>query len=666
MEPFKDLNSQKLKKMSERELRALCSFIRQFLLDNISKTGGHLSSNLGVVEVTVALHRVFDVPKDKIIFDVGHQSYVHKILTGRAGRFPTLRQYEGLSGYQKRSESPADPWESGHSSTSISAAIGLAAARDLKKEDFEVISVIGDGALSGGLALEALNDLGAQQRKVIVVFNDNNMSISANHAGFEQRITRMRTSDFYRNVKKEIHGSLKKNDLGKGLLGALHHSKEYLKNRLVDAPLFEGFSLDYLGPVDGHNLNELIRAFEAAKEHDGPIVVHVVTRKGKGYSYAENDKVGKWHGVGPFDLATGQMRSSLAPDMLTWSEIISRSLMELAVRDPEIVAITPAMANGSKLLEFAKRYPDRFFDCGIAEEHAMTMAAGMAQGGIKPFVSVYSSFLQRAFDQVSHDVARMDLPVVVGIDRAGLVGDDGDTHQGIFDIAFLRTVPGIVLSQPKDALEARGLLKLGFASHMPFFLRYPRGSAKWSSQLDWPDITIGTWTEFDVGTPEQIVLAYGPQVDQILEKARANGLNLKVVNARFFKPIDEVMLKRLFASGLPITVYETDSGRGGLMDAVLEFANEAGYKQKIDQIALPPAFIPHGSIPRLRKEFHISLDDLFAHLEQKSPSSREEVDLCALMEPEKPEKKAKQPENEASQPDQQITQIPAASLEKSA
>lgn len=631
MEPLKDLNSQKLKKMSGKELRALCSSIRQFLLESVSKTGGHLSSNLGAVELTVALHRVFDVPKDKIIFDVGHQSYVHKILTGRAGQFPTLRQYNGLSGYQKRTESPADPWESGHSSTSISAAIGLAAARDLKKEDFEVISVIGDGALSGGMALEALNDLGAQQRKVIVVFNDNNMSISANHAGFEQRITRMRTSDFYRNVKKELHGSLKNNDLGKGLLGVLHHSKEYLKDRLVDAPLFEGFSLDYLGPVDGHSLNELIPAFEAAREHDGPIVVHVVTRKGKGYSYAENDTVGKWHGVGPFDITTGKMRSSLAPDMLTWSEIISKSLMELAEKDPEIVAITPAMANGSKLLDFAKKWPDRFFDCGIAEEHAMTMAAGMAQGGIKPFVSIYSSFLQRAFDQVSHDVARMDLPVVVGIDRAGLVGDDGDTHQGIFDIAFLRTIPGIVLSQPKDALEARGLLKLAFASRMPFFLRYPRGSTKWKPGMDWPEIRIGTWTAFDVGEPEQIVLTYGPQVDQVLEKARANGLNLKVVNARFFKPIDEVMLKRLFASGLPITVYETDSGRGGLMDAVLEFANETGYHQKIDQIALPPAFIPHGSIPKLRKEFHISLDDLFDHLEKKSSAGKDCPDFSGLI-----------------------------------
>lgn len=626
-------DSRQLKNMTGAQRTALCQSIREFLLENISRTGGHLSSNLGAVELTVALHTVFSPPKDKIIFDVGHQSYTHKILTGRACEFGTLRQYGGLSGYQKRMESDCDPWESGHSSTSISAAMGLAAARDLKHEDFEVIAVIGDGALSGGMALEALNDLGAQQRKVIVIFNDNNMSISYNHAGFEKRITRMRSSGFYRNVKKELHSSLKNNELGKGLLGVMHQSKEYLKDRLIDAPLFEGFSLDYLGPVDGHNLDELIPALEAAREHDGPIVVHVQTQKGKGYPFAEQDTIGKWHGVGPFDLATGEMRTGQADDRLSWSEVISRSLMELAEKDPDIVAITPAMANGSKLLEFAKTWPDRFFDCGIAEEHAMTMAGGMAQGGLKPFVSIYSSFLQRAYDQVSHDVARMDLPVVVGIDRAGLVGDDGETHQGIFDIAFLRTIPNIVLSQPRDALEARGLLKLGFESGLPFFLRYPRGSTEWKPGLAWPEIELGRWSEEDVGEPRQIVLAYGPQVDQILQKARINSLPIKVVNARFFKPIDETMLRRLFESGLPITVYETDSARGGLMDAVLEYANEQGYTKHIAQIALPPAFIPHGSVPRLRKEFGISLDDLFAHLEQNDPG-RPDADTASVQEEE--------------------------------
>lgn len=603
-----------IKKMSIEELTCLCQDIRSFLIETISKTGGHLSSNLGIVEVTVAIHYVFDSPKDKIIFDVGHQCYTHKILTGRSTQFATLRKKDGLSGYQKRSESVHDCWEAGHSSTSLSAALGYAIARDLTHQDYQVIALIGDGSLTGGMALEALNDIGSKQKKMVIIFNDNNMSISKNYSGVEKRITDIRASHLYLDLKHDMKNNLKANKFGNNVLNTLSHFRDRIKDEVIDAPLFQEFNLDYMGPVDGHDIGSLIKVFEAAKEHDGPIVVHVLTQKGKGYKFAQEDKVGKWHGVSPFDIQTGKSLSILPKNELSWSQVISNTLMDLASKDDRIVAITPAMAQGSKLLDFQKKFPNRFFDCGIAEQHAVTMACAMSLGGLKPFVSIYSSFLQRAYDQVNHDMARMNLPVVIGIDRSGLVGDDGETHQGVFDISMLRSVPNLVLSQPKDATEAQNLLYTAFMSQKPFCIRYPRGNVEYKKIQTYESIDVGKWTKFVVGTPTQIVITYGPDVDHVISKARENHIDLLVVNARFFKPIDEIMMKELLKMDLPITVYETDMKIGGLSDAILEFINTM--EERVHILGIEDHYVCHGSIRSLRIQEGISTECLFEELEK--------------------------------------------------
>lgn len=604
-----------IKNLSMKQLDALAQDIRHFLIQNISKTGGHLSSNLGIVEITIAMHYVFSSPKDKMIFDVGHQSYVHKILTGRSTKFATLRKLNGLSGYQKRSESPHDCWEAGHSSTSLSAALGYAIARDVQHQNYEVIAVIGDGALAGGMSLEALNDIGAQKRKMIIIFNDNAMSISKNRGGVEKRITSIRSSHLYRSMKNDIKVTLPHNKMGNETLKVFSSIRDRIKSGLIDAPLFQEFNLDYLGPVDGHNIPALIKVFEAAKEHDGPIVVHVRTKKGKGYRYAEQDKIGQWHGVSPFNIQTGQPLMKLPINEKTWSNIISDSLIELAKKNKDVVAITPAMAQGSKLLKFAKLFPDRFFDCGIAEEHAITMAGAMSLGGLRPFVSIYSSFLQRAYDQMNHDLGRMDLPVVIGIDRAGLVGDDGETHQGVFDISFLRSIPNLILSQPKDAQEAYDLLYTAFAAKHPFCIRYPRGQTAVTDKIDFHLISIGSWERFDIGSdPKAIIISYGPDVDRIIHTIHENNLSMIVVNARFFKPIDQEMCKELFNLDLPIYVYETDVKIGGLSSAVLEYQNEI--ENHIHILGIDDHYVQHGPIRSLRKKEHIDLESLFREIER--------------------------------------------------
>ncbi|MBB5183696.1 1-deoxy-D-xylulose-5-phosphate synthase [Catenisphaera adipataccumulans] len=611
-----DIQSPKdIKSMNVRQLENLADQIRTFLIESIARTGGHLSSNLGVVELTLAMHYVFNAPKDKLIFDVGHQCYTHKILTGRAQMFPLLRQRNGLSGYQRMHESPYDCWEAGHSSTSLSAALGFATARDLLKQNYEVVALIGDGSLTGGMAMEALNDIGSKQKKLIIIFNDNNMSISRNHAGFEERITALRASKVYRSTKQGMKSNLKNNKMGQNVLKQVTKVKDHIKDGVIDAPLFREFNLDYIGPVDGHNLNELINVLETAKEHDGPIVVHVLTRKGKGYPYAEQDQTGKWHGVSPFDVKTGEPLMKLPYDHLTWSEVISRTLMRFAKKDKKLVVLTPAMAQGSKLLEFSKAYPDRFFDCGIAEQHTVTMAGAMALGGLHPFVSVYSTFLQRAYDQMNHDIGRMKLPVVIGIDRAGLVGQDGDTHQGVFDIAMLRSIPNLILSQPQDAAEAQNLLYTAFRSGKPFCIRYPRGNVKYEEVTDLQDIEIGSWTKTTVGThPKSIVITYGPDVDHVIAKAKTNNMDLIVVNARFFKPVDGTMIDELYETGLPIHVFETDCRIGSLSTAILEYRNRVA--PQFQTFGIDDHFVEQGSVRSLRIQEHIGLEDLFEELEQ--------------------------------------------------
>lgn len=607
---------QDIKDLSFAQLADLSQQIRLFLVQSIAKTGGHLSSNLGIVELTIALHYVFDSPKDRFLFDVGHQSYVHKILTGRAGQFSTLRQYKGIAGFQKRKESEHDVWEAGHSSTSLSAALGMAVARDLNHDTYQVLPVIGDGALSGGMAIEALNQIGSEQRNMVIIFNDNNMSISKNVGAMDETFTKLRMSKPYNTLKDDLKSSLSTTRLGNSVLKTMTNMKNAVKENVVDTSIFGDFNLDYIGPVDGHDIKSLVKVLNIAKHHEGPIVVHVMTKKGKGYRYAEDDSEGKWHGVSQFDPETGQTLSKLPAGHLNWSEVISETLLDLAKQNEDIVAITPAMKGGSKLDKFFQELPQRSFDCGIAEEHAMTFAAGLAVSGKRPFISVYSSFLQRAYDQINHDVARMELPVVIGIDRCGLVGEDGETHHGVFDIAMLRSIPNMILAQPKDSLEAQNMLYTAFSQNtQPFALRYPRGSVPYGKAPTYEALPIGSWTSWcSQEDYDAIVITYGSDVDKVISKAGVNGVNLRVVNARFFKPIDEAMLEELYHSKKPILIYETDMMAGGLSSAILEYFNDHQLNTSCIRMGIGDHFVEHGSVPQLRKLEQIDITSLFEEL----------------------------------------------------
>lgn len=602
-----------IKGLSTAQLQDLAQQIRVFLVQSIAKTGGHLSSNLGVVELTLALHYVFHTPEDKFLFDVGHQSYVHKILTGRVSMFPALRQYKGLAGFQKRKESEHDAWEAGHSSTSLSAALGMAVARDLHKETYQIVPVIGDGAMSGGMAMEALNQIGSEQRNMVIIFNDNNMSISQNVGAMDDAFTKLRTSKSYNTIKEDLKGALSSSKLGSSVLHTMKNMKNAVKENVVDTSIFGDFNLDYIGPVDGHDIRMLIKVLQIAKSHEGPIVVHVMTKKGKGYRFAEEDREGKWHGVSQFDPNTGESLAKLPSGHRSWSEVVSETLIDLASQNENIVAITPAMKGGSKLGKFFDTYPKRSFDCGIAEEHAMTFSAGLCANGIRPFISVYSSFLQRAYDQINHDVARMKLPVVIGIDRCGLVGEDGETHHGVFDIAMLRSVPNLILTQPKDSIEAQNLLYSAFSQNeQAYAIRYPRGNVPYHKVSEYSYIQPGTWTSWkQCDQPALCVITYGPDVDKIISKAKVNSLSIQVVNARFFKPLDEVMLSEICEANLPVIIYETDMKAGGLSSAILEFANDHNYPTHFVRMGIEDHYVEHGSLPQLRKLEHLDMNSLF-------------------------------------------------------
>lgn len=601
-----------LKNMSSKECAQLAQDIRGFLVDSISKTGGHLSSNLGVVELTIALHKVFDSPNDKILFDVGHQSYVHKILTGRAKDFATLRQYKGISGFQKLEESEYDCWEAGHSSTALSAALGMAIARDLNHENYHVIPVVGDGSIASGMSLEALNQIGSEKKNLIIIFNDNNMSISQNVGALTQGFSRLRTSKPYNSLKSDMKNILNKNDIGKSVLAGMSAVKEKFKESVVDSGLFGEFGLEYLGPVDGHNIKDLVHILTAAKDHEGPVVVHVLTRKGKGYFPCENDSSGSWHGVGPFDPQTGKSLSSVPKGKLSWSEIVSETVCRIAKTNEDVVAITPAMICGSKLEKFFAAYPTRSFDCGIAEEHAATLAAGLALSGKRPFLCIYSSFLQRAYDQSNHDICRMDLPVVIGIDRAGLVGEDGATHHGVFDISILKGLPNIILCQPKDGEEAQNLLATAFMQKHPFAIRYPRGNEVYSAITTVNPIEIGTWTIYNQSASAKCtVLTYGPEVDKVLSKVLSNNLPIQVVNCRFFKPIDSKMLQQLSLENKPCIIYETDMLEGGLGTSIIEWLCDYQIMLKVHRIGIQDKYITHGAMNQIRKEAGIDIETLF-------------------------------------------------------
>ncbi|SDM14148.1 1-deoxy-D-xylulose-5-phosphate synthase [Bacillus sp. OK048] len=605
-----------LKGMSNQELEVLSQEIRQFLIEKLSVTGGHIGPNLGVVELTIALHKCFDSPKDKFIWDVGHQSYVHKILTGRACEFDTLRQYKGLCGFPKRNESEHDVWETGHSSTSLSAAMGMAIARDLKKEHSYVVPIIGDGALTGGMALEALNHIGHEKKNMIVILNDNEMSIAPNVGAINNILGQLRTAGKYQWVKDELELLLKKVPAVGGKLAATaERIKDSLKYLFVSGMFFEEMGFTYLGPVDGHDYEALFENFRYAKKTEGPVLLHVITKKGKGFYPAESDTTGTWHGTGPYKMDTGAFVKPAKTPPPAWSSLVSETVRKLAREDERIVAITPAMPVGSKLEGFASEFPERMYDVGIAEQHAATVAAGLATQNMKPFLAIYSTFLQRAYDQVVHDICRQNLNVFIGIDRAGLVGADGETHQGVFDIAFLRHVPNLVLMMPKDENEGQHMVYT--AVHYddgPIAMRYPRGNGLGVPMDEtYKSIPIGTWEVLKEGE-DAAILTFGTTIPMALEAAEIlekQGIAVGVVNARFIKPLDEKMLNQLFSKNIPILTIEEAVLQGGFGSSILEFAHDHGfYQQAIDRMGIPDKFIEHGDVNSLLEEIGMTTSEV--------------------------------------------------------
>ncbi|MDI4645367.1 1-deoxy-D-xylulose-5-phosphate synthase [Cohnella hashimotonis] len=601
-----------LKRLSMSELPQLAQEIRQFLIEKLSVTGGHLAPNLGVVELTLAMHYLYDSPTDKFLFDVGHQAYVHKMLTGRMDRFDTLRQKDGLCGFVKRTESEHDVWEAGHSSTSLSGAMGMALARDMQGRSNKVIAVIGDGALTGGMALEALNHIGHEKRKLTVVLNDNEMSIAPNVGALHNYLGKVRSDKTYRKAKDEFEWLLRKVPaIGGKLARTAERLKDSLKYLVVPGMLFEEFGLKYLGPVDGHDTEKLIEAFRQADNCEGPVLVHILTVKGKGYSPAEADSH-KWHGItGSYKIESGQVLKPVGPPMYT--EVFGNTLIELAEKDSRIMAITPAMPGGSGLLGFAQRFPGRMIDVGIAEQHAATMSAALAMEGMKPVYAVYSTFLQRAYDQVVHDICRHNANVIFAIDRAGFVGGDGETHQGVYDIAYLRHIPNLVLMMPKDENELRRMMATAVAyDDGPIAIRYPREQGRGVAMDEQPSpIPIGSWEVVRDGDYAAI-LAIGPMVhvaEEAAELLKREGLSVRVVNARFVKPLDEAMLAQLAKEHLPMLVLEEAAVAGGLGSAILEHYAQQGLKPTVQLAGIPDRFIEHATIKEQRAEVGLTAEE---------------------------------------------------------
>ncbi|MDP4096732.1 1-deoxy-D-xylulose-5-phosphate synthase [Paenibacillus sp. P96] len=592
-----------LKSLSVDELASLSEEIRRFLIEKLSVTGGHLASNLGVVELTVALHYCYSSPVDKLIFDVGHQAYVHKILTGRMDRFDTLRQKDGLCGFVKRNESEHDVWEAGHSSTSLSAAMGMALARDLKGEDNKVIAMIGDGALTGGMAFEALNHIGHEGKKLMVILNDNEMSIAPNVGALHNYLSKIRSDRHYLRAKDELELMLKKIPaIGGKLAKSAGRMKDSLKYMMVPGVLFEELGFTYLGPVDGHDLSTLIDTFHQADNVSGPVMVHVITTKGKGYKPAEADSH-KWHGISPYKIESGQVLKAVGNPMYT--EVFGQTLIELAREDKRIVAVTPAMPGGSGLVPFSKVFPERMIDVGIAEQHAATMCAALAMEGMKPVYAVYSTFMQRAYDQIVHDICRHNANVMFAIDRAGFVGADGETHHGVFDVAFMRHIPNLVMMMPKDENELRHMMKTALEyNDGPIAYRYPRVNVP-GVPLDeeLKVIPIGKWEVLRRGE-QYAVIACGPMLQVANEAAEAmkrEGMQVGVINARFLKPLDEEMLRELAQQQMKLIVLEEASEAGSLGSAVLEFyAREGRHDMHVHLMGIPDVFVEHASIKEQR------------------------------------------------------------------
>lgn len=596
-----------IKKLDYSQLQELAGEIRLFLIENISKTGGHLASNLGVVELTLALHKVFSTPQDKIVWDVGHQSYVHKIITGRKEQFSSIRQRGGLSGFPKTKESPHDAFNTGHSSTSISAALGLARARDIKKEKHAVVAVIGDGALTGGMAFEALNDAGRSPNNLIVILNDNEMSITKNVGGLSSYLSKMRTQPFYSKAREDLDQILNKIPaIGKPAAKALNLAKGTIKYIVMPGVIFEELGFKYLGPIDGHNINELTKVLSRAKLMKGPVLLHVCTNKGKGYIHAE-EMPDRFHGISPFEIETGEVKVSGGP---TYSDVFGEGLVKLAEKNKDLVAITAAMPHGTGLDPFSKVFPERFFDVGIAEQHAVTLAAGLAQAGLVPVVAIYSSFLQRAYDQIIHDVALQNLHVVFAIDRAGVVGEDGETHQGVYDLSFLGHIPNMIVASPCDYDEFMQMMEYAVTEHRgPIAVRYPRGSG--AQRLAEPiSVRLGKGSLLRQGNDLSIV-ALGHMVETALKVERIlhkDGISCDVINARFAKPLDtDLICKSALKTGKVFTI-EDNSEKGGMGSSILQMLNAHGVNAKVKILGFPDIPIQHGSRKELFAMYGMDVD----------------------------------------------------------
>lgn len=615
---------QDIKALDKDELDVLAREIRQFLIEKISVTGGHLASNLGVVELTMAMYLTFDLPSDKIIWDVGHQSYTHKILSGRKMEFDDLRKYGGMSGFPKTKESPCDAFNTGHSSTSISAGLGMAQSRDLQGETYSVVSVIGDGALTGGMAFEALNNAARIDKNFIIVLNDNNMSISENVGGISKYLSSIRTGSGYNDLKKSVTNALEKIPVvGHKIVDKISRTKQGIKQLVIPGMLFENMGLTYLGPVDGHDVKQLCKVFSEAKRLDHAVLIHVLTKKGKGYGPAEKNP-SRFHGVDPFDVETG--KSKKEKSYPSYTDVFAKELCSLAEKYPRLVALTAAMPDGTGLKRFSQLYPDRFFDVGIAEAHAVTSAAGMAATGLKPVVAVYSSFLQRAYDQVLHDVCIQNLPVVFAVDRAGLVGSDGETHQGIFDLSYLTSIPNMSVVAPKNLWELKKDLEFAMEYDGPIAIRYPRGQAyRGLREFDSPVV----YGKGEILFEEQdlALLAVGSMVstaEHIRDKMKAEGHACTLANARFVKPVDTELVERLAKNHSYIVTLEENVLRGGFGLLVTAYLHEHHPNIKVLNIALPDAYVEHGDVSKLREGLGIDSDSVIGRIKAHYMKEEEE------------------------------------------
>lgn len=605
-----------IKALSWEDLDVLGQEIRQFLIEKISATGGHLASNLGVVELTMAIYRTFDLPEDKVIWDVGHQAYTHKILSGRKD-FDDLRQFGGISGFPKRAESPCDSFNTGHSSTSISAGLGMALGRDLRGENYHVVSIIGDGALTGGMAYEALNNAARINKNFIIILNDNNMSISENVGGMSKYLSGIRTGAGYNDLKRQITDLLEKIPVaGPRMIRRISMLKQGLKQLLIPGMLFEDMGITYLGPVDGHDVKQLSRVLNEAKRLDHAVLVHVLTKKGKGYAPAEKNP-SAFHGVNPFDITTGKpKKAKTAP---SYTDIFSQKLVELAGKDKRIVAITAAMPDGTGLTRFKNEFPDRFFDVGIAEQHAVTSAAGMAAAGMRPVVAVYSSFLQRGFDQVLHDVCIQNLPVVFAVDRAGLVGSDGETHQGIFDLSYLTCIPNMAVLAPKNRWELEQELEFAFQYPGPIAIRYPRGESYQGLKEYAAPVEFRKGEMISEGEGIAL-LAVGSMVstaEHIRDKLKEEGYDLTLANGRFIKPIDVKLVDRLAATHDCIVTLEENVLQGGFGLQVTSYVHKHYPDVRVLNIALPDAYVEHGNVSLLREALGIDSDSIIRRMRKE-------------------------------------------------